>query len=84
MTDNLRELFKPPFQHVGESGTMILDSGGNLIAEVRGWGRLSTHFDEEEATKLQNEIGQLIADALNEKWSEAEDKAFTDFKMQPR
>jgi len=44
------------------------DGGSQLIADVRGWGRLLNEFDtKEEAEKFQDEIGRFITDAIKEK-----------------
>ena len=45
-------------------GTMILDADNNLIVDIRGWGRFQYMEDGE---KKQDEMGQFIADAINEK-----------------
>ena len=42
----------------------IFDAENNLVADVRGWGRIS-HLDRAE--ERQDAIGQFIADAMNEK-----------------
>lgn len=74
---NLREravaLYKPPFKFFGG---YILDSEGQMVADndvdedahilrVRGWGRIS-HL--ENAAELQDEVGELIAEALTSYW----------------
>ena len=46
------------------------DSDGKIqmIGEVRGWGALQHEFeDEEESEDFQDEVGNFIADAINEK-----------------
>ena len=44
------------------------DGGSQLIAEVRGWGRLLNEFDtKEEAGKFQDEVGRFIVEAIKEK-----------------
>lgn len=56
-----------------ENGTHIwnkedADGGSQLVADVRGWGRLQNEFKtEEEAAKFQDEVGKFIADAIREK-----------------
>ena len=44
------------------------DGGSQLVADVRGWGRLQNEFKtQEEAAKFQDEVGKFIADAIREK-----------------
>ena len=44
------------------------DGGSRLIGEVRGWGALQNEFKtQEEAAKFQDEVGNFIAEAINEK-----------------
>lgn len=52
------------------------DSGSQLVAEVRGWGRLQNEFKSpnktpqestQEAAKFQDEIGEFIVQAIREK-----------------
>jgi hypothetical protein len=44
------------------------DGGSQLIAEIRGWGRLQNEFKtEEEAAKFQDEVGKFIVEAIKEK-----------------
>jgi hypothetical protein len=65
-------LYKPPFKfqhgyiHDSEN-RMVADDGDiegekNVAARVRGWGRISYLPDPE---KLQDEVGQMLVDALN-------------------
>ena len=42
--------------------------GSQMIAEVRGWGRLQNEFlSSDNASIFQDEVGKFIADAINEK-----------------
>lgn len=44
------------------------DGGIQLVADVRGWGRIQNEFKtQEEAAKFQDEVGKFIADAIKEK-----------------
>lgn len=52
------------------------DGGSQLVAEVRGWGRLQNEFKVEgktpqeytpEAAKFQDEVGKFIVQAIREK-----------------
>ena len=43
-----------------------------LIVDVRGWGAIQNLFSTtEEAMKFQDEVGQWITDAINEKLTKA-------------
>ena len=67
-------LYKPPFKYVHgyiyDSGNqMVADDGGSehsvenaVISRIRGWGRISYMQDAEA---LQDEMGQIVVDALN-------------------
>jgi hypothetical protein len=67
-------LYKPPFRFqmgyiFDGAGKMVADQDGfdgkvqeAVIARVRGWGRISYLPDAE---KLQDEVGAMLADALN-------------------
>ncbi len=52
-----------------ERGGYFFDGGGNMIAQVRGWGRISymknPHFK-------QDEVGRFIAAAINEKLKQSD------------
>jgi hypothetical protein len=42
--------------------------GIQMIAEVRGWGAIQNMFNtEKEAEQFQDELGEWIADAINQK-----------------
>jgi hypothetical protein len=44
------------------------EGGSQLVADVRGWGRLQNEFaTQEEASKFQDEVGRFIAAAIREK-----------------
>lgn len=44
------------------------DSPSQLVAEVRGWGRIHKEFNDEiKAGNFQDEIGRFIAEAIREK-----------------
>lgn len=68
----LLSLYKPPF-HCAHDGyifdadhNMVLDNvGEESFARVRGWGRLQYLPKAEE---LQDALGALFAEALNEYW----------------
>lgn len=67
------ELLKPPFRlnhgYIFDSAhnpNMVADEGEceiGTIARLRGWGRLG-YLDD--GAKIQDEIGNIICDALNE------------------
>lgn len=58
------DLYEPPFRY-DLDGQMIFDSENNLIADVRGWGRIEKM---ENAVALQDAIGELIKESLNDTW----------------
>jgi hypothetical protein len=44
------------------------DGGNQLVADIRGWGRLQNEFSiQEEAEKFQDQVGQFIVQAIKEK-----------------
>ena len=44
------------------------DGGSQLVADVRGWGRIQNEFKtQEEAAKFQDEVGKFIVEAIREK-----------------
>lgn len=62
------ELYQPPFKYshgyiFDSNGEMVADDGG--IVRVRGWGRICSM---KNAEKLQDEVGKIIAEALNDFW----------------
>ena len=70
--ERARKLYKPPFRH--EHG-YIFDADHSMVADecvhalcVRGWGRLSYMTEPE---RLQDAVGELIAEALTKFWMEA-------------
>jgi hypothetical protein len=56
--------FNPPFKHA-EDSTFILDSHGNIVIEVRGWGHLSNLMTDIKACEVQDQIANHITDILN-------------------
>lgn len=55
-------------------GGYFFDEKSNMIAQIRGWGRIQYLFKNEDgsvdfqkAEKFQDEIGEWIADAINQK-----------------
>jgi hypothetical protein len=55
-----------------EDGTHIWnredDGGLQLVADVRGWGRIQNEFKTEaEAADFQDEVGKFIVEAIREK-----------------
>ena len=44
------------------------DGGSQLVAEIRGWGRLQNEFPTlKESEKFQDEVGKFIVQAIREK-----------------
>jgi hypothetical protein len=71
LKDIALNLYKPPFKldhgYIFDShGEMVADQVDPIaIARIRGWGRISYMGDAEN---LQDMVGKLIVEALNEKW----------------
>jgi hypothetical protein len=69
------ELYKPPFRYLHG---YVYDADANMVADetahalrVRGWGRL-THVEAEDHEKLQDAVGELLAEALTFYWEHRE------------
>lgn len=56
------ELFTPPFRY-DRHFQHIVDSEGNQILDVRGWGRLCR---TENGDKIQDAYGEYFANLINE------------------
>lgn len=79
MTTDLRKqamaLYTPPFKYehgyIFDSAHLMVADDGNgeksVAARVRGWGRISYL---ENAAALQDEVGHMMADALNALYAE--------------
>lgn len=59
----IKEIYRLPFKYVKE-GQMVFDAKNRMVVDVRGWGFLQKFTDGE---RIQDNIGQLIVDLLNEK-----------------
>ena len=59
---NITELIKFPLRYDDFGGGYFWDADDNMIAQVRGWGRLQY---EPTAEAKQDFIGRWIADKLN-------------------
>jgi hypothetical protein len=57
------------FDNMGQYIWGVDKQGGmQMVAQVRGWGAIQNLFkDQKEAAKFQDDLGQFIADAINEK-----------------
>lgn len=64
-TKELMSVFSPPFKY-DRSGTIILDSNGNSVVDIRGWGYLSNQLGPDAAINVQDHLGEFIANQLNE------------------
>jgi hypothetical protein len=66
---------KVTYDREGQYFFIVQPNGGvQMLGELRGWGRLQYFFqrpdktiDIDSATTYQDEIGQFVADAINEK-----------------
>ena len=74
MLSDALNVHTPPFRYDPE-GFMVFDNANNLVVDVRGWGHIQ-HLKETEveALKLHDTVGELIAEALNEKWEKEKEK----------
>ena len=59
----MEKLIKYPVKY-DNMGTYIFDADNHMVLMIRGWGRLQYLPEAEEK---QDEIGQFVADAINEK-----------------
>jgi hypothetical protein len=57
--------FTPPF-HYDANGQFIFDRNNVMIAEVRGFAHLNNQFGAEEASLIQDQIGEFLTASLNE------------------
>lgn len=75
---NTMRLLKPPFSHqhgyiFDDAGQMVADTpdddddGG--VIRIRGWGRLRNQFGAEKAAQVQDEIAELVVEAMNAFWA---------------
>lgn len=74
------DLYLPPFRHLhgyvrDANDQVVSDEGrdvalGTIAARIRGWGRIQ-YMDKPElrAAALQDEVGEIVADALNRYWA---------------
>ena len=56
-----------------DQGIYIFDANGDMIVQVRGWGRLNK-LGAECGANVQKAIGDAFAQAFNEKFSRTEEK----------
>lgn len=74
------DLYKPPFRYeygyvFDSNNQMVADKGevgklkGLIATRIRGWGRIQ-YMDNPvgRAGQLQDEVGKIVAEALNEYW----------------
>lgn len=59
------ELFELPIRYEGASG-YIFDNKERMMADIRAWGYLQY---KENGELLQDTLGEMFADAFNEKYS---------------
>jgi hypothetical protein len=59
---------EPTFENViYDREDQTIRSNNHTLLIVRGWGFLHTHLDSKEAAKVQDEMGEWIADKLTKK-----------------
>lgn len=73
ITNKAIDVYKPPFTY-DLFGQMIFDSNHNLVADIRGWGRIQKMENPEG---IQDEIGRQIAKAMTEHWIKAQIRNYT-------
>lgn len=74
------DLYKPPFRHEygyirDANHQMVADDAGSegsglIASRIRGWGRIK-YMDkpEQRAAALQDEVAEIVAEALNTYWA---------------
>lgn len=75
--EQILELYTAPFTHTdgyifdAKSQMIVDDCGANLegIVQVRGWGYLNGKLNLDDAGDIQDEIGEMIAEALTQYWN---------------
>ncbi|MCK5492484.1 MAG: hypothetical protein KAJ14_05170 [Candidatus Omnitrophica bacterium] len=65
--DEIEKYIKLPVKS-DNMGLYIFDADGNMVMQVRGWGRLQ-YLGEKEGIKAQVLIGNAFAEAFNEKFN---------------
>lgn len=68
MSKSIKQLVKYPVSY-SPLGTYINDADGKMIADVRGWGWIQKLENPE---KTQDEIGEFIALAINDKLAQSQ------------
>ena len=61
--DEILVAWRPPFRYE-PAGIQVMDSNGDLVLDVRSWGRLEK-YGEKRAAMMQDYMGLLIAELLN-------------------
>ena len=59
------------------------DGGSQLVAEIRGWGRLQNEFPTlKESEKFQDEVGKFIVQAIREKVASTSSQTISDEEIE--
>ena len=59
---------EPTFENViYDQEDQTIRSNGHTLLIIRGWGFLNTYLDSKEAAKVQDQMGEWIADKLTKK-----------------
>ena len=78
------EIYKAPFAHhcgyINDAdGEMVADDAGvdfTSVLQMRGWGHLTGRgalgLDHDTAAEIQDELGDMIAEALTQYWNSME------------
>lgn len=75
----ITDYIKGKVKYDAYGGQYFWDNENNMIAELRGWGRIQNLFkdekgqiDEKKAADFQDEVGEWIVEAINEKLKSAQ------------
>lgn len=74
MNRRIKEVIAFPVRY-DEYGQKIMDAKNQMVADVRGWGRIQ-YMNDAEAR--QDEMGRFIADAINHRLSNSNSEAKND------
>lgn len=68
--DEIQVAWKAPYKY-DQFNISVFDSENNLVCDIRSWGRLQ-YLGDQRATQMQDAMGQLITDLLNDHFAEPE------------
>lgn len=62
----IKDLIKYPLQPFN-GYQKVFDADGNLLLDIRGWGRLEKQLGAKDAIQAQDDITKFVIEAINEK-----------------